>query len=655
MKKALATLITCSMLMISNAAVYADGPASQTAQSLFKPGVTVAADENSPTGYTATFVYKSSDPAITKIVLYSDNFMLWDEQAPQYTGGSNGMNLNNVSSAHKDAYGHLPGDYKDTYWPGGGSASSKLSLELTKVPDTDLWYTKLPLMSGAFVYNYEITKNGVTTARLDDPANPSMVNTATGVRSLSSLVYVPYNADKQGTGKYRDRSLELPRTDGRKGIVQTITYPASDGTNRGMTVYLPYGYDKNSNKPYNVLYINMGNSGDQFGNEMRWMNEGALPNVVDNLVAQGMEPFVAVSMNYQDWGHSFAKIEPDVLNYVMPFVESNYNVSKERSGRGYAGLSAGAGTTARFYLNHPDKFSQFGIWSNGVNPTAEQLTKVAEYNDSTMVHIALGKWDYVTGGRPMSTTLTENGIKHVFNEIPGGHDWEFWQLMLTEFAKDYLWKDTGKLWPNENAVPGKVNVAASAGTTANNAPVDVTTAQANSAVDAGVKAAKESGLTTATVSLNRPGNITFDTLKAMSSRAGMPLKINANTLSSNGKTVDVRISFDPARSVKDLNLFASSTSSVANSLRAQFGKLFTNDLVVVCFEQMGELGQLMEVAVKMDQKINTSNLIVYSYNKESNTYSKINTTVRVDESGYIHFNTQVGGDLLISDGELINQ
>lgn len=146
-------------------------------------------------------------------------------------------------------------------------------------------------------------------------------------------------------------------------------------------------------------------------------------------------------MNYQDWGHNFTRIEPDVLNHVLPFVESNYNVSQEREGRGYAGLSAGAGTTARFYLNHPDKFSQFGIWSNGVNPTAEQLARIAQYKDSTSVHIALAKWDFVTAGRAMSNTLTANGIPHAFNEIPGGHDWEFWQLMLAEFAEDHLWVD----------------------------------------------------------------------------------------------------------------------------------------------------------------------------------------------------------------------
>ena len=441
MKRILTGVVAAAIVMLPATIAHADDSPMPTARALTKPGVTVTADDASPTGYTATFVYQDADPNLSKVVLYSDTFMLWDERAPQYTGGTNGMNLNNVSSADKAAYGHLPTDYSPTYWPGGGSASSRFSTALTRTPGTDLWTTQVPLMSGAFIYNYEITRNGVTTARHDDPANPALVNTATGVRSLSSLVYVPYNAAKQGTGPYRDRSLELPRTDGRKGTVQTITYPAVNGTNRGMSVYLPYGYSQNTTKPYNVLYINMGNSGDQFGNELRWMNEGALPNIVDNLVAQGHEPFVAVSMNYQDWGHNFSRIEPDVLNNVLPFVESHYNVSTDRSGRGYAGLSAGAGTTARFYLNHPDVFSQFGIWSNGVNPTPEQLTKVAAYEDSTTVHIGMGKWDYVTAARPMDAVLTANGIDHTYLEIPGGHDWELWRLKFSTFAKNHLWHD----------------------------------------------------------------------------------------------------------------------------------------------------------------------------------------------------------------------
>jgi len=405
----------------------------------YVPGVTVEADEESPTRYTATFVYEPADPGVSKVVLYSDTFLLWDEDAPRYENGT-GLNLNSVSAADRERYGHLPQDYASTRWPGGGSASSRLAVELDHVADEGVWVTELPLMSGAFVYNYEVTANGVTTSRLDDPANPALVNTATGVRSLSSLVYVPYD-ERQGTEPHRDRSLELPRTDGRTGRVETITYPALDGTQqRGMSVYLPHGYDADRAEPYPVLYINMGNSGDRFGNELRWMNEGALPHIVDNLVAQGKEPFVAVSMNYQDWSHDSARIEPDVLEHVLPFVEESYNVSAEREGRGYAGLSMGAATTARFYLNHPDVFSQYGIWSNGVQPTEAQIAEIAEYADSTRVHIGLGAWDFVTAGRDMSAALTAHGIPHAFTEIPGGHDWELWQLMLADFAENHLWE-----------------------------------------------------------------------------------------------------------------------------------------------------------------------------------------------------------------------
>ena len=64
-----------------------------------------------------------------------------------------------------------------------------------------------------------------------------------------------------------------------------------------------------------------------------------------------------------------------------------------------------------------------------------------EYEDSASVHIALAKWDFATASRAMSDTQRANGIDHVFNEIPGGHDWEFWQLMFAEFLQDYLWAE----------------------------------------------------------------------------------------------------------------------------------------------------------------------------------------------------------------------
>ena len=136
----------------------------------------------------------------------------------------------------------------------------------------------MPLSSGAFVYNFRVTAaNGDQIARLDDPINPTMTNSATGIHSLSSMVYVPYDAAKQGTSEWADRSVELPQADaGKRGTVQTVSYIGADGTEHGLAVYLPAGYDANRTEPYKVLYLSHGTSGDIYGDELRWMNGCAM-------------------------------------------------------------------------------------------------------------------------------------------------------------------------------------------------------------------------------------------------------------------------------------------------------------------------------------------------------------------------------------------
>ena len=343
-------------------------------------------------------------------------------------------------------------------------------------------------MSGAFIYNYEITRNGITTARHDDPANPALVNTATGVRSLSSLVYVPYNAAKQGTGPYRDRSLELPRTDGRKGTVQTITYPAANGTNRGMSVYLPYGYSQNTTKPYNVLYINMGNSGDQFGDELRWMNEGALPKIVDNLVAQGHEPFVAVSMNTRT-GATTSRASsrrpqqrPALRRVPIQRVDGPFGsrvCGTERRRRHHRPLlpePPGCVLPVRDLEQRREPHAGAADKGRGVRGLHHRPHRHGQ--------VGLRDRGPADGRRPDR----QRHRSHLPGD-PGGHDWELWQLMFSDFAKNHLWHDTGQVYPTSTTLPGQV-LSNSAGTTANNKPVDVTTAQANAAVDAGVAAAQ---------------------------------------------------------------------------------------------------------------------------------------------------------------------
>ena len=305
-------------------------------------------------------------------------------------------------------------------------------------------------------------ENGDQIARLDDPSNPTMINEATGIRSLSSMVYVPYDADKQGTSTWADRSVELPQADANKrGTVQTVSYTGADATEHGLAVYLPAGYDANRAEPYKVLYLSHGTSGDIYGDELRWMNEGAVANILDNLIAEGKtEPFIVVTMNNQQYGqgagHSganwkYSEIETDQIDYIMPYVESHYNVSTTAEGRAYAGLSMGGSTTSNMLMHHTELFGYYGIWSyanvdgsfGGVEGITSQSVRdhLSSLTVKPKIMLAAGNWDF--GLAPVKTfgeNLSELGLDYSYLQVPAAHDWECWQLVFANAAENFLWK-----------------------------------------------------------------------------------------------------------------------------------------------------------------------------------------------------------------------
>lgn len=463
----LAAVLAVSLIPCAAAAENED----TTDYSAYEKGVTVKEDSSSPTGYMATFVYEELDSytaadgaalgKIAKVELYSDCFMLfrYDEQA-----SGDAINQENA---------HRPEEFKPDMYPAGGNGDTTCYVEMTALGD-GLWGAQVPLSSGAFVYNFRVTDEaGTVLGRLDDPSNPTLVNSATGIRSLSSLVYVPYDAARQGTGKWADRSVELPQGNGSKrGTVETVSYTGADNTQHGLAVYLPAGYDKNRSESYNVLYLSHGTSGDIYGDELRWMHEGAVGNMMDNLIADGKtEPFVVVTMNNQqygqDEGHSgpnwkYADIETDQIDCIMPYVEANYNVSKTASGRAYAGLSMGGSTTSNMLMHHPDLFSYYGIWSyanvDGSVGGAEGIQnegvqkKLTALSAKPNIMLAAGSWDFgLSPVKEFGENLDKLGLEYSFLEVPAAHDWECWQLTYAYAAENFFWKGSGAADNNNTA------------------------------------------------------------------------------------------------------------------------------------------------------------------------------------------------------------
>ena len=150
------------------------------------------------------------------------------------------------------------------------------------------------------------------------------------------------------------------------------------------------------------------------------------------------------------------------------------------------------------------------------------------------------------------------------------------------------------------------------------------------------------------------GNISLAALQAMAKAAGMPMKFQADSMSADGKTVEVRIILDPAKSTKDLNLTASTSNGRAKSTKAFFEKWFKNKVSTINFGQQGGFGQPVEIAAKVDLTgMDTKKLVFYAYDKATNNYRRIeNPAYWIDKNGFLRFTTELAGEYYHQRGPL---
>lgn len=170
-------------------------------------------------------------------------------------------------------------------------------------------------------------------------------------------------------------------------------------------------------------------------------------------------------------------------------------------------------------------------------------------------------------------------------------------------------------------------------------------------------AARGSGKKSATVKLRNVGDITKDTCQAMRREAGMPVKLQADTITADGKAVDVRVTIDPSKVTKNLNLSASKTNARSQKTRNFFAKWFKNKTQVLALGQTGTYGCEVEIAVKLNfTGMDKNNLVFYGYDTSKNTYWRIEPSSHwIDKNGYLHIKTNSAGNLIVSSGKLVKK
>jgi enterochelin esterase-like enzyme len=279
------------------------------------------------------------------------------------------------------------------------------------------------------VYHYNFTIDGVKTI---DPGNPS-VKFGSTAQTIQSILEIPAGAPAFYDGQ------AVPH-----GEIHTLWYDSKvTGTERRLTVYTPPGYETAQTR-YPVLYLFHGANAD----ETAWTRLGHVNLILDNLLAAkkakpfvvvmpfgyGIAPGMRVATTSSTSQELFAK---DLLNVVIPMVQSRYRVLADRANRAIAGLSMGGGESLSIGLNHVDRFAYVAGFSAGIRAADfdQSYPDVARAKDLKLLWIGCGKDDGLfPANQALAKFLTGRGVKFTFRETEGAHTWMVWRRYLNELA-----------------------------------------------------------------------------------------------------------------------------------------------------------------------------------------------------------------------------
>jgi len=242
----------------------------------------------------------------------------------------------------------------------------------------------------------------------------------------------------------------LPR-DTPRGQVITHWYNSKiTGKLRKCLVYTPPDYNEDINRRYPVIYLQHGSGESQLG----WTMQGKVNFIMDNLIAKGKaKPMLIVMDNgyarppestiNNSWQRGESRFEQNMLEDLIPEIDSKFRTIPERESRAVAGLSMGAGQAQRVGFGNLETFASIGAFSGGsrnfnVNTSYSGVFKDAdEFNSKVKLYwIGCGNLDGAyEGAKNLHNKLNEHGIRHVFHEMHGSHEWQVWRHHIYEFAQ----------------------------------------------------------------------------------------------------------------------------------------------------------------------------------------------------------------------------
>jgi S-formylglutathione hydrolase FrmB len=219
-----------------------------------------------------------------------------------------------------------------------------------------------------------------------------------------------------------------------------------------LTIVLPGSYPNSPEKYYPTVYLLGGHGGDH----RQWHELTNLARLVDEYDIIAVCPDGSPDSWYFD-----SPIVPNnryesfIAKDLIDYVDSRYRTIAKPEARGITGLSMGGHGAMFVGLRHPELFGAVAAMSGGLDlrPFPDEwgikkwLGEQKEHSENWESHSVINVIDHIKPGqqilfdcgkkdffievnRATHEKMKTLEIPHIYEEYPGGHDWDYWETAV---------------------------------------------------------------------------------------------------------------------------------------------------------------------------------------------------------------------------------
>ena len=233
-------------------------------------------------------------------------------------------------------------------------------------------------------------------------------------------------------------------------------------------VVLPFEYNRSKPKTYPVIYLLHGLTGhfDNWTDKTKLADYAAKYNYII-VTPEGNNGWYSDSSTVPN-----DKYESYIVQELIPEIDKKFRTIADRNHRVIAGLSMGGYGSIKFGLKYPEMFALVGSFSGALGAAsltekevgmkgaiAESILGVYGAADSEtrkqndafkiirempadriknlpFIYLDCGTEDFLfQSNRDFVNLLVEKKVRHEFRQLPGAHDWKFWDAQVQEFLE----------------------------------------------------------------------------------------------------------------------------------------------------------------------------------------------------------------------------